>query len=53
MSTIGYTGGFSPNRADAWIWVLSELFPGLTKGEEVLEDVNEFFGRGGEGSWMA
>lgn len=29
MSTFGYTGTGSPNRADAWIWVLSELFPGL------------------------
>jgi phage terminase large subunit-like protein len=27
FSTNGYTGEKSPNRADAWIWVLSELFP--------------------------
>ena len=31
FSTIGYTAAQSPNRADAWIWVLSELFPALTK----------------------
>jgi len=27
----GFTGGGSPNRADAAIWALAELFPGLTK----------------------
>jgi phage terminase large subunit-like protein len=31
FSTVGYTGEHSPNRADAWIWVLTELFPGLTR----------------------
>ena len=31
FSTAGYTGERSPNRADAWIWVLTELFPGLTR----------------------
>lgn len=31
FSTVGYTGSKSPNRADAWIWVLTELFPGLVK----------------------
>lgn len=37
FSTVGYTGERSPNRADAWIWVLTELFPGLvsTKREPV------------------
>jgi hypothetical protein len=29
FSTVGYLGGKSPNRADAWIWCLSELFPGI------------------------
>jgi predicted phage terminase large subunit-like protein len=29
FSTIGYTGTGSPNRADAAIWALSELFPGI------------------------
>lgn len=31
FSTVGYTGSGSPNRADAWIWVLAELFPALVK----------------------
>jgi hypothetical protein len=36
FSTIGYTGSGSPNRADAWIWVLAELFPAMVnkRGEE-------------------
>ena len=29
FSTIGYTGPRSPNRADAAIWALTELFPGM------------------------
>lgn len=29
MSTIGYTGQGSPNRADALIWALTELFPSV------------------------
>lgn len=29
FSTVGYLGDSSPNRADAWIWVLTELFPGI------------------------
>lgn len=29
FSTYGYTGAGSPNRADAWFWVLAELFPSL------------------------
>jgi predicted phage terminase large subunit-like protein len=31
FSTMGYTGPGSPNRADAHIWALAELFPSLVK----------------------
>lgn len=31
FSTVGYLGEGSPNRADAWIWVLTELFPGIVR----------------------
>jgi phage terminase large subunit-like protein len=31
FSTLGFIGEQSPNRADAWIWVLAELFPGLVR----------------------
>lgn len=32
FSTSGYTGTKSPNRADAAIWALAALFPGIIKG---------------------
>ena len=31
FSTQGYIGNASPNRVDAWIWVLTELFPGMIR----------------------
>lgn len=31
MTTAGYMGDRSPDRADAAIWALTELFPGLTR----------------------
>lgn len=34
LSTIGYTGIGSPNRADALIWALSELFPAIVAPRE-------------------
>jgi phage terminase large subunit-like protein len=34
FTTNGYTGDGSPNRADAFIWAMAELFPGLTRSEE-------------------
>ena len=32
FSTYGYTGQGSPNRADALVWALAELFPAITAG---------------------
>lgn len=34
FSTHGYTGTGSPNRADALVWALAELFPAITRGVE-------------------
>lgn len=34
FSTHGYTGPRSPNRADALVWALTELFPGIVKQEQ-------------------
>lgn len=34
MTTAGYIGTKSPDRADAMIWGLASLFPGMTKREE-------------------
>ncbi len=31
MTTNGYAGERSPNRADAFVWLMSELFPGIVK----------------------
>lgn len=50
FSTVGYMGEKSPNRADAWIWVLAELFPGMVKGERkktVLNTIPD------SASWMS
>lgn len=33
FTTHGYTGDHSPNRADAMIWGISDLFPELAKPE--------------------
>lgn len=52
FSTAGYTGPRSPNRADAHIWGLAELFPGLIRGEvkpEADEEEEQYMGSGG---WM-
>lgn len=38
FSTVGWLGNGSPNRADAWIWVLTELFPGLLNDARKRED---------------
>jgi Uncharacterized conserved protein len=32
FSTFGYTGANSPNRADALVWAVTELFPGVIAG---------------------
>jgi hypothetical protein len=37
FSTIGYLGTGSPNRADAWIWVLAELFPALVNKRDAAD----------------
>lgn len=34
FTTHGYIGENSPNRADALIWAVSELFPGVTRKEQ-------------------
>jgi len=38
FSTMGYLGQKSPNRADALVWAIYELFPALTRGEAKPED---------------
>ena len=49
----GYVGANSPNRADAFVWAMSELFPGLTRPEK-KKSVSLAGQRhsAGAGSWM-
>jgi len=35
FATTGYVGERSPNRADAWFWVLAELFAGIIKDKTI------------------
>lgn len=39
FSSTGYLGQKSPNRADAWFWVLSELFSGIVNPRKKKEPV--------------
>jgi phage terminase large subunit-like protein len=41
FSTVGYTGDRSPNRADALIWALAELFPGMTREKRAVKQVEQ------------
>lgn len=41
FSTVGFLGDNSPNRADALIWALTELFPGVVAGKKVKRDRSE------------
>lgn len=38
FTTNGYVGGSSPNRADAAIWALAELFPAMVRPRRVKQD---------------
>lgn len=42
FSTAGYTGSGSPNRADALIWVLTELFAGIVKEKRPRVQVKRY-----------
>ena len=50
FSTAGYTGNASPNRADALVWALAELFPAMTAGQAKKKEVPLSKPRG---SWMS
>lgn len=39
FTTYGYVGGDSPNRADALIWCLAELFPSVVKPRKEKKEV--------------
>jgi phage terminase large subunit-like protein len=50
FTTTGYIGQGSPNRADAFVWLMTELFPGMTK--EAKKPVKKRTHRP-QSSWMA
>jgi phage terminase large subunit-like protein len=52
FSTSGYLGGLSPNRADAWIWALTELFPGLVKQKTEPKEPKPIRRMTGANAWM-
>jgi phage terminase large subunit-like protein len=52
FSTSGYTGPKSPNRADAHVWALAELFPALVKAPKKTADADTQDDYIGEGAWM-
>jgi phage terminase large subunit-like protein len=52
FSTVGYVGDKSPNRADALIWALTELFPGMVKEPEIIHEPRAPRPRIGSGGWM-
>ena len=55
FSTYGYLGQGSPNRADALIWALAALFPGLVSNKKAAAEKESEAESNyhGEGAWMA
>lgn len=53
FATTGYMGETSPNRADAFIWAMTELFPGLVAKSLVEEKPKQRHSRrAGAQGWM-
>lgn len=52
FTTNGYSLGGSPNRADAWVWVLTELFPGIVKEKKEPAKKVSAHRPLGAGGWM-
>lgn len=54
FTTYGYTGDHSPNRADAMIWGMSDLFPEMLKHQEEIKKPAQpqFIHRPSRTGWM-
>ncbi|MDQ0571488.1 phage terminase large subunit-like protein [Variovorax paradoxus] len=50
FSTFGYMGEHSPNRADALIWALAEIFPGIVRAKKEKSPLKTI--PDSSGSWM-
>lgn len=54
MTSSGYVGDKSPNRADAYVWAVTELFPALTRKKKEVKKGRQFSAnRAGRDGWMA
>lgn len=54
FTTKGYLGQNSPNRADAFVWAMSTLFPGIIKEEQKLvNDSKSQSAYAGPQAWMS
>lgn len=51
FSTHAYIGSGSPNRADALVWAIYDLFPALTRGEKKTENFKPLAIPAGRGFW--
>lgn len=52
FTTAGYMGQNSPNRADAFVWAMSTLFPGIIKEEIKVQEVKTSPVYSGSQAWM-
>lgn len=52
FTTHGYTGTDSPNRADAFVFAISELFPAIVAEKVEKKPQPKFIGQGNQG-WMS
>lgn len=52
FTTNGYVGTNSPNRADAFVWAMSELFPGMIK-EKKDKPKSSYHTHTGRDAWAA
>jgi len=52
FTTFGYVGESSPNRADALIWALAELFPGMVRAKKEPIKQSKPRPRVGSQGWM-
>ena len=53
MTAAGYAGEGSPDRVDALVWGLTQLFPAMVKAEKKVARFIPMVGAPGPGGWMA
>jgi predicted phage terminase large subunit-like protein len=53
MTTAGYMGEKSPDRVDAMVWGVTELFPSIVKRDKKPEQTEPMRLASGSGAWMA